>query len=143
LVATENVRTSIIQALQDKPITVYGDGSQTRSFCYVSDLIEALVKLMETPDAFTGPVNIGNPGEFTVLELAEKIIDLSGSKSKVVFKPLPSDDPKQRCPDITLAKENLAWEPKVKLEEGLIHTMAYFDELLKREEHEPVKTVQL
>lgn len=124
------VSNFIVQALKREPITIYGDGSQTRSFCYVDDLIEAFILLMDTPDDFTGPVNTGNSVEFTILELAEKVIELTGSKSKIVLKPLPSDDPKQRQPDITLAREKLGWEPKVPLAEGLKHTIAYFDALL-------------
>jgi UDP-glucuronate decarboxylase len=126
------VSNFIVQALQNDPITIYGDGSQTRSFCYADDLIEAFVRLMNSPDEFTGPVNLGNPGEFTILELAQKVIDMTGSGSKIVFHPLPSDDPKQRRPDITLAKEKLGWEPKIPLSEGLKHTIAYFDALLRR-----------
>jgi len=125
------VSNFIVQALRGDPITIYGDGKQTRSFCYVDDLIEVFVRLMDSPDEFTGPVNTGNPGEFTMLELAEKVIELTGSKSKLVHKPLPHDDPKQRQPDITLAKRELGWEPKVKLEEGLRPTIAYFDNFLK------------
>jgi UDP-glucuronate decarboxylase len=120
------VSNFIMQALQGKPITVYGDGSQTRSFCYVDDLIDGFLKLMGTPDDFTGPVNLGNPNEFTILELADKVIKLTRSKSKVIFKPLPHDDPTQRKPDIVLAKKELKWKPKVKLEDGLKKTIAYF-----------------
>ncbi len=122
----------ILQALRDEPITIYGDGSQTRSFCYVDDMIEALVRLMETPDDFTGPVNLGNPEEASILELAEKIIALTGSKSEMVFKPLPPDDPKQRRPLIDLAKEKLGWVPRISLEEGLKRTIAYFEEMLRK-----------
>ncbi|MBI3352062.1 MAG: SDR family oxidoreductase [Nitrospirae bacterium] len=125
------VSNFIVQALQNKPITIYGDGKQTRSFCYVSDLIEGIVRLMATPDDFTGPVNLGNPNEFTILELAEKVIALTNSKSKLVFQPLPHDDPTQRCPDISLAKKNLDWEPTVQLEQGLKKTITYFEKLLK------------
>ena len=125
------VSNFIVQALQDEPITVYGEGSQTRSFCYVDDMIEVFVRLMNSPDEITGPVNVGNPGEFTILELAEKIIILTNSKSKIIHKPLPSDDPRQRRPDISYAKEKLGWEPKTSLEEGLIPTIAYFANLLK------------
>ena len=125
------VSNFIMQALQGLPITIYGDGSQSRSFCYVDDLIEVFVRLMDSPDDFTGPVNTGNPGEFTIKELAEKIIDLIGSSSKLDYKPLPSDDPIQRQPDITLAKEKLGWEPNIKLEEGLKKTIPYFENLLK------------
>ncbi len=120
----------IMQALRGKPISVYGDGSQTRSFCYVSDLVNALVRLMNTPDDVTGPINLGNPQEFTILELATKVIELINSKSEIVFKPLPADDPKQRKPDITLARQVLGWEPKVSLEKGLIKTITFFEELL-------------
>jgi len=118
--------------LQSDPITIYGDGSQSRSFCYVDDLIEAFVRLMETADDFTGPVNMGNPNEFSIKELAEKIIDLTGSKSEFINKPLPEDDPTQRKPDITLAREKLGWEPKIELEEGLKSTIDYFEQLMQR-----------
>jgi UDP-glucuronate decarboxylase len=121
------VSNFIMQALQNRPITIYGDGSQTRSFCYVDDLIEVFVRLMDTPDDVTGPVNTGNPDEFTIKELAEKIIDLTGSNSRLDILPLPSDDPTQRQPDITLAKEKLGWEPRVKLEDGLKKTIPYFE----------------
>ena len=117
----------IMQALQGKEITVYGDGSQTRSFCFVSDMVEGLLKLMDSPDDFTGPVNLGNPQEVTIRELAEKIISLTGSSSKIVFKPLPRDDPRRRRPDITLARQRLGWEPSVPLEVGLVRTIAYFE----------------
>ena len=120
------VSNFIAQALKGAPITVYGDGKQTRSFCYVDDLIEAFVRLMATPDDFTGPVNLGNPEEFTILELARKVIANTGSKSEIVFKPLPSDDPVQRQPDISLAKQMLQWEPVVALNEGLRRTISYF-----------------
>jgi UDP-glucuronate decarboxylase len=120
------VSNFIVQALQGNDITIYGDGSQTRSFCYVDDLIEGLTKLMRTSDGFTGPVNIGNPGEFSILELAEKILALTKSKSKIIRKPLPADDPMQRCPDITLAGSELGWAPKVALDEGLERTISYF-----------------
>lgn len=125
------VSNFIIQALLGEPITIYGDGSQTRSFCYVDDLIECMVRFMATPDDFIGPMNMGNPGEFTIQELAEKVVDLTGSSSKIVNEPLPGDDPKQRCPNIDLAREKVGWEPKVPLEEGLRKTIAYFDGLLK------------
>ena len=125
------VSNFIMQALQDKPITIFGDGSQTRSFCYVDDLIEALFRLMDCPDDFTGPINIGNPVEFRIMELAEKVIKLTNSKSKLVYEKLPDDDPVQRQPDINLAKEKLDWEPKIHLEEGLIMTIHYFENLLK------------
>jgi UDP-glucuronate decarboxylase len=120
------VSNFIIQALQNKNITVYGDGSHTRSFCYVDDMIDGLVKMMNAPDEFYGPVNIGNPGEFTVLELAQIIIKLTKSSSKIEFLPLPHDDPAQRRPDITLAGEKLEWNPRINLEEGLIKTIDYF-----------------
>ncbi|TLZ37579.1 MAG: SDR family oxidoreductase [Gammaproteobacteria bacterium] len=120
------VSNFIDQALKGAPITVYGDGKQTRSFCYVDDLIEAFVRLMATPDDFTGPVNLGNPEEFTILELARKVIAYTGSRSEIVFKPLPSDDPMQRQPDISLAKQMLQWEPVVALNEGLRRTISYF-----------------
>ncbi|MEI7752642.1 MAG: UDP-glucuronic acid decarboxylase family protein [Candidatus Omnitrophota bacterium] len=126
------VSNFIVQALKNQPITVYGNGFQTRSFCYVDDLIEGLVLLMNTGDDFTGPMNLGNPEEFTILQLAEKVIGMTGSKSKIIFETLPQDDPRQRQPDIALAKEQLGWEPKVKLEEGLTHTIAYFDTLLRK-----------
>ena len=124
------VSNFIMQALQNKPISIYGDGSQTRSFCYVDDLIEAFVRLMNTTDAITGPINTGNPGEFTILELAKKIIELTGSKSEIEFHELPSDDPTQRQPDISLAREIMDWQPKIKLEEGLKKTIPYFVSLL-------------
>jgi len=116
--------------LQNKSITIYGDGSQSRSFCYVDDLIEAFIRLMATDDDFTGPVNTGNPGEFTIKELAQLIIELTGSDSELVYKPLPSDDPTQRQPDISLAKEKLGWEPVIKLREGLERTIPYFQSIL-------------
>ena len=124
------VSNFIVQALQGAPITLYGDGSQTRSFCYVDDLITGLIALMGTEDSFTGPVNIGNPGEFTILQLAEKAIELTGSKSQIIRKPLPSDDPLQRQPDLTLARARLGWEPRVALDEGLKRTVAYFAPLI-------------
>lgn len=120
------VSNLIIQALRGEPITIYGDGSQTRSFQYITDLVDGMIRMMASGDDFTGPVNIGNPGEFTILELAEKIIAMTASKSRIEFRPLPEDDPKTRRPDITLAKERLGWEPKVSLEEGLKETIAYF-----------------
>ncbi len=124
------VSNFIVQALKGEPITIYGDGTQTRSFCYVDDLIEGFVRLMVTSGEFTGPVNLGNPGEFTMIELAEKIKAITGSTSELVRKPLPQDDPKQRRPDIGLAQKLLGWEPKVKLEEGLIKTVKYFENFL-------------
>ena len=120
------VTNFIVQALQNQDITVYGEGQQTRSFCYVDDLVEAIMRMMNGPDSFVGPVNIGNPGEFTILQLAQLVIKMTGSKSKIIHLPLPNDDPTQRKPDITLAKKHLDWEPKVKLEEGLEKTIAYF-----------------
>jgi UDP-glucuronate decarboxylase len=126
------VSNFIVQALQGNPITIYGDGSQTRSFCYVNDMIEGFVLLMNSPDGFTGPVNLGNPKEFTILELAEKILELTGSASELVFKPLPADDPRQRRPDITLASQKLGWKPRIELDEGLQKTIAYFDNLLSK-----------
>ena len=127
------VSNFIIQALKGEDITIYGDGSQSRSFCYVDELIDGFIRLMASPDDFTGPVNLGNPVEFTIKELAEKVIDMTNSKSKLSLKPLPLDDPKQRQPDITRAKENLDWEPQIKLEQGLIKTIEYFDNLIKNE----------
>jgi UDP-glucuronate decarboxylase len=124
------VSNFIVQALKGEPITIYGDGQQTRSFCFADDLIEAMMRTMNTGDDFTGPVNIGNPGEFTMLELAEVIMDVTGSKSELKFLPLPSDDPKQRQPDISLAKSALGWEPKVMLREGIEKTVAYFRETI-------------
>ncbi len=125
------VSNFIVQALSGEPITIYGAGDQTRSFCYASDLIDAFVRIMGTDDAFTGPVNIGNPDEFTILQLAEKVIQMTHSKSELVYKDLPSDDPTQRRPDISLAKKAFDWEPKIKLDQGLEKTIQYFDELLK------------
>lgn len=127
------VSNFIVQALKGEDITIYGTGLQTRSFQYVDDLVEAMIRMMATDDSFIGPVNTGNPGEFTMLELAEKVIAMTGSKSKIVFQPLPSDDPKQRKPDISLAYEKLGgWQPNIKLEEGLVKTIEYFDNYLKR-----------
>ncbi|NBQ09929.1 MAG: SDR family oxidoreductase [Betaproteobacteria bacterium] len=125
------VSNFIVQALRGDDITIFGDGSQTRSFCYVDDLIEVMLRMMDSPTEFVGPVNIGNPGEFTMLELAERVLQLTASLSKISFKPLPSDDPKQRRPDIALAKQALDWQPKVPLEEGLRRTIAYFKALLQ------------
>ncbi|MBZ0087635.1 MAG: SDR family oxidoreductase [Thermomonas sp.] len=124
------VSNFIVQALRGEPITIYGEGQQTRSFCYVDDLVEGFLRLMDTEAGFTGPVNLGNPGEFTIRELAEKVIALTGSASKLEFRPLPADDPLQRKPDITIAQEKLGWQPQVALEEGLTRTIAYFDGLL-------------
>ena len=125
------VSNFILQALQNKPLTVYGDGSQSRSFCYVDDLINGFLRLMQSDDGFTGPVNLGNPVEFTMLELAEQVKELTNSKAEIQFKPLPEDDPRQRQPDITLAGKKLGWEPKVPLRQGLEKTIAYFAELLQ------------
>ncbi len=125
------VSNFIMQALHGRPITLYGDGSQTRSFCYVDDLIRGLVGLMNTDDTVTGPINLGNPREFTIGELAHLVIELTGAKSALVHKPLPSDDPRQRCPDIGLARETLGWTPSVQLREGLARTIEYFDQQLK------------
>ncbi len=127
------VSNFIVQALRNQPITLYGDGTQTRSFCYVDDLIEGFVRLMASPDALTGPVNLGNPGEFTMIELAEAVKDLTGSRSVLVHEPLPQDDPRQRQPDITLAREALGWAPRVALREGLKPTIAYFEGLLSEQ----------
>ncbi len=124
------VSNFIVQALKGKDITIYGSGQQTRSFCYVDDLIDGMVRMMNSDPAFIGPVNIGNPGEFTMLELAELILKIVGGKSKLVFEPLPQDDPKQRQPDIALAQSALSWEPKVKLEDGLKETVSYFKTIL-------------
>ncbi len=124
------VSNFIMQALQDKPITIYGDGSQSRSFCYVDDLIDVFIRLMDSNDEFTGPVNTGNPIEFTIKELAETVVQLTNSKSIISYEDLPSDDPTQRCPNISLAKEKLDWEPKIQLEEGLKKTIPYFSKLL-------------
>jgi len=125
------VSNFILQALRNEDITVYGDGSQTRSFCYVSDLVEGMIRMMEC-DGFIGPVNLGNPVENTILEFAEKIITITNSKSKIIFQPLPQDDPKQRQPDISLAREKLGWEPGVALDKGLESTAAYFAERIRK-----------
>jgi len=124
------VSNFIVQALQNQPITVYGNGSQSRSFCYVDNMIDGFIRLMESPAGFTGPVNLGNPNEFTIRQLAEKVIAMTGSKSEIIEKPLPSDDPTQRQPDITLARSKLGWEPEIQLEQGLVQTIAYFQQLL-------------
>jgi UDP-glucuronate decarboxylase len=121
------VSNFIVQALRNDPVTIYGNGEQTRSFCYVDDLIEAFLRIMDTEDDFTGPVNIGNPNEFTIRELADAVIKLTGSKSEIISKPLPADDPVQRQPDISIAREKLDWEPTIQLQEGLVKTIAYFD----------------
>ncbi|HHH42771.1 MAG TPA: SDR family oxidoreductase [Gammaproteobacteria bacterium] len=125
------VSNFIMQALKNEPITLYGDGEQTRSFCYVDDLLEVFIRLMASPDEFTGPVNTGNPVEFTIRELAEMVIELTGSRSEIVNKPLPEDDPVRRCPDISLAREHFGWTPAIQLKEGLERTIPYFDQLLK------------
>jgi len=127
------VSNFVVQALKGEPITIYGDGQQTRSFCYADDLVEGFVRLMNTPDEVTGPMNLGNPGEFTIRELAEKVIELTGSKSKMVRKPLPADDPMQRKPDISFARRTIGWEPRIQLEAGLRRTIAYFEQLLRDE----------
>jgi UDP-glucuronate decarboxylase len=124
------VSNFIIQALKGEDITVYGDGSQTRSFCYIGDMVDGLIKLMGTSDDFTGPVNLGNPSEINILELAEKVLKVTDSRSRIVFKPLPQDDPIRRCPDITLARKILEWQPRVSLEEGLEKTVEYFKKIL-------------
>jgi UDP-glucuronate decarboxylase len=124
------VSNFIVQALRNEPITIYGEGAQTRSFCYVDDLIEGFLRLMASPKEITGPINLGNPGEFTIRELAERVIALTGSQSRLEFRPLPADDPTQRQPDIGLARKTLGWEPKIALEEGLKKTITYFDDLL-------------
>jgi UDP-glucuronate decarboxylase len=125
------VSNFIVQALKGEPITIYGDGSQTRSFCYVDDLIEGMIRLMNSPASFTGPVNIGNPGEFTMLQLAQLVREMTGSKSEIVFHPLPQDDPKQRRPNITVANEVLGWNPTIALEQGLQKTIDYFSKVVK------------
>jgi UDP-glucuronate decarboxylase len=127
------VSNFIIQALKGEPITLYGDGSQTRSFCYYEDLVEGFLRLMDTSEEVTGPINLGNPNEFTIRELAEQVIDLTGSGSRIVERPLPQDDPMQRQPNIELARATLGWEPRVQLREGLGKTIAYFDGLLARQ----------
>ena len=126
------VSNFIVQALRGDPITIYGDGKQTRSFCFVLDLVEGLRRLMDSPEEVTGPINLGNPGEFTMIELAEAVIRLTGSGSRMVFRPAPVDDPRQRQPDITKAHGKLGWEPTIPLEQGLVHTIAYFDKLLSK-----------
>jgi UDP-glucuronate decarboxylase len=126
------VSNFIVQALKGQSITIYGDGAQTRSFCFVSDLIEGLIRLMESEGSVTGRINLGNPDEFTILDLAKTIIEMTGSRSKLIYEPLPTDDPRQRQPVIQRARDLLQWEPKIKLREGLIPTIAYFEELLRR-----------
>jgi UDP-glucuronate decarboxylase len=125
------VSNFVVQALQGNDITIYGEGTQTRSFCYVDDLVEAMIRMMNTPTEITGPINIGNPGEFSIRELAQAVIELTGAKSRIVSRPLPMDDPKQRQPDITKAKQVLDWRPTINLREGLVKTIAYFEKLLK------------
>jgi UDP-glucuronate decarboxylase len=137
------VSNFIVQALQGQPITVFGEGRQTRSFCYVDDLIDGFIRLMDTPDEVTGPINLGNPSEFTIIDLARKIIDLTGSRSKIIHEKLPADDPTQRCPDITLAKETLKWEPRVPLDEGLVHTIEYFQTMLSEGSHAALKSLRV
>ena len=137
------VSNFIIQALKGEAITLFGDGSQTRAFCYVDDLIEGFVRLMATPDSVTGPVNLGNPVEMTVRQLAERVIDLTGSSSKIEYRPLPVDDPTQRCPDISYAREVLGWEPKVALDNGLRRTIDYFEQLLRETEEREETIVRL
>ena len=140
------VSNFIIQALRNEDITIYGTGNQTRSFCYVSDLVDGLMRLMQTPDEVTGPVNLGNPVEFTIRQLAETVIALTGSSSKIAYRPLPEDDPQQRCPDISLAKELLAWVPRVRLSDGLMKTIEYFERLLRsspRDERLPTRAAKV
>ena len=136
------VSNFIVRALQNEDIEVYGDGSQTRSFCYVDDLVDGLIRLMQTPDDVTGPINLGNPDEFTILELAQTIIGMTNSSSRIVYRPLPQDDPKQRQPDITAANELLGWQPKVALRAGLLPTIVYFENLLRDQVADPVPTEQ-
>jgi len=139
------VSNFIIQALQNQDITIYGEGDQTRSFCYVDDLVDGLIRLMDTPDDVTGPVNLGNPVEFTIRQLAELVIDLTGSSSRVVYRPLPVDDPRQRCPDISLAEKLLSWAPRIQLREGLNKTIEHFEQLLRSGPHEfspPLQVVE-
>jgi len=129
------VSNFIMQALENKDITIYGDGLQTRSFCYIDDLVEGMIRMMNSDREFTGPVNLGNPDEFSIKELAEKVINMTNSTSQLIFKPLPEDDPTQRCPDITLAKENLNWEPQTKLQEGLTKTIPYFKQFINTDQN--------
>jgi len=124
------VSNFVVQALKGEAITLYGEGTQTRSFCYVDDLVEGFIRLMNTGDEITGPINLGNPGEFTIRQLAEMVVELTGSKSKIEYRPLPQDDPQQRQPDIIKARQILSWEPTIPLREGLTKTIAYFDQLL-------------
>ena len=127
------VSNFIVQALRNQPVTLYGDGGQTRSFCFIDDLVDGLIRLMNSKDSVTGPINLGNPREFTIKELAERVIELTGSRSKIISKPLPADDPRQRQPDIKLARKVLGWKPVTQLEEGLKKTIAFFEELLRGE----------
>jgi len=136
------VSNFIIQALEGEDITIYGDGSQTRSFCYVDDTVDGIIRMMNTPRGITGPVNLGNPNEISILDLARLIIDLTGSRSRIVFKPLPQDDPRRRCPDITLAREKLGWKPKIDLMTGLKKTVEYFSDLIRREFDIRIKRLQ-
>jgi UDP-glucuronate decarboxylase len=139
------VSNFIIQALRNEDITVYGEGNQTRSFCYVSDLVDGLMRLMQTADDVTGPVNLGNSVEFTIRQLAEMVITITGSSSKIVHRPLPEDDPRQRCPDISLAQKLLAWAPRVQLRDGLTKTIEYFEQLLRsdpRDERLPIRSAK-
>ena len=136
------VSNFIIQALEGEDITIYGDGSQTRSFCYVDDTVDGIIRMMNTPRGITGPVNLGNPNEISILDLARLIIDLTGSESRIVFKPLPQDDPRRRCPDITLAREKLGWKPKIDLMTGLKKTVEYFSDLIRREFDIRIKRLQ-
>lgn len=136
------VSNFIIQALKGEDITIYGDGSQTRSFCYVDDTVDGIIRMMNTPRGITGPVNLGNLNEISILDLARLIIDLTGSKSRIVFKPLPQDDPRRRCPDITLAREKLGWKPKIDLKTGLKKTVEYFSNLIRREFDIRIKRLQ-
>src|SRR3989304_2943295 len=136
------VSNFIIQALEGEDITIYGDGSQTRSFCYVDDTVDGIIRMMNTPRGITGPVNLGNPNEISILDLARLIIDLTGSESRIVFKPLPQDDPRRRCPDITLTREKLGWKPKIDLMTGLKKTVEYFSDLIRREFDIRIKRLQ-
>jgi len=136
------VSNFIIQALEGEDITIYGDGSQTRSFCYVDDTVDGIIRMMNTPRGITGPLNLGNPNEISILDLARLIIDLTGSESRIVFKPLPQDDPRRRCPDITLAREKLGWKPKIDLMTGLKKTVEYFSDLIRREFDIRIKRLQ-
>jgi UDP-glucuronate decarboxylase len=137
------VSNFIVQALKGEPITIYGDGTQTRAFCYVDDLVEGFIRLMAAPDGVTGPINLGNPVETTVGELARKIVEMTGSRSQIEYRPLPTDDPVQRCPDIAQAREILGWQPRVALENGLQNTIAYFDRLLSETGEKPSPTLRL